>query len=118
MTVATDFRWRAVIVNEAAALRNSKSLGWRMINALPKDAVGFKTATPAKSRVTGWQTHSTPATTLATRSISSPGPQPAKTRPSRTCAGSTMSSVADWLAFLLMVWMTGTIKGVYLEPSS
>jgi hypothetical protein len=55
MTVATDFRWRAVIVNEAAALRNSKSLGWRMINALPKDAVGFKTATPAKSRVTGWQ---------------------------------------------------------------
>jgi hypothetical protein len=29
-----------------------------------------------------------------------------------------MSSVADWLAFLLMVWMTGTIKGVYLEPSS
>lgn len=54
MTSCKAFKWRAVICDEAVALRSPKSIAWRMVQALPKEALGGATATPAQNKITDW----------------------------------------------------------------
>jgi hypothetical protein len=54
MTRCKTFRWGLVLADEAAAVRNTDSMCWRTIQAIPKDAFGGASATPAQNRVTDW----------------------------------------------------------------
>ncbi|KAK3311372.1 uncharacterized protein B0T15DRAFT_507940 [Chaetomium strumarium] len=53
MTSCKDFKWRCVIADEAATMRHRERLAWRMIRLIPKEALGFVSATPAQNRETG-----------------------------------------------------------------
>jgi hypothetical protein len=54
MTSHEAFRWRAVILDEAVAVKNMDGAAWRQVRLVPKDAVNFASATPAQNRVTDW----------------------------------------------------------------
>lgn len=55
LTAETNFKFRAVYVNEASVLGSKKNWAWRVIQVIPKVAIGLCTATATPNKIEGLQ---------------------------------------------------------------